>query len=213
MLKVVIVPNQRQTTESPRVEARGQSQRTTKGKSNMGNAAKGKEKGSGKQQGKSKGKSQGKDKGRGPSAASSLVLADSPPQQSLHPPQQRLQQPRPTQWTMGPRWWSNPSPDRAQGQGTKRRIKWHHDQQERRRVVAASLPLARAFDIVVGASIKNVSTLALLSAHRQSCFVYNHGLRQVSVPPSDTPWPILWLMAAFHPNHTFCSKIFLTSRL
>ena len=85
----------------------------------MGNSAKGKEKGSGKQQGKSKGKSQGKDKGRGPSTASSLVLADSPPQQSLHPTQQRLHQPRPTQWTMGPRWWSSPTPDRALGQGTK----------------------------------------------------------------------------------------------
>ena len=48
--------------------------------------------------------------------------------------------------------------------------------------------------------------LALLSVHRLSCFVYNHESREVVPPPVDTPWPILWLMAAFHPKHTFCGK-------
>jgi hypothetical protein len=48
--------------------------------------------------------------------------------------------------------------------------------------------------------------LALLSVHRLSCFVYKHELREVVPPPDDTPWPILWLMAAFHPKHTFCGK-------
>ena len=74
-------------------------------------------------------------------------------------------------------------------------------------MVASSFPLAKAFErLMGGVTVKDASMLALLSVHRLSCFVYNHELREVVPPPDDTPWPILWLMAAFHPKHTFCGK-------
>ena len=74
-------------------------------------------------------------------------------------------------------------------------------------MVANRFPWARAFERVMGGvTVKDVSMLALLSVHRLSCFVYNHEAREVVPPPDDTPWPVLWLMAAFHPKHTFCAK-------
>jgi hypothetical protein len=89
----------------------------------------------------------------------------------------------------------------------QRWLKWKWQQQERSKVVASSFPLAKAFERIMGCvTVKDASMLALLSVHRLSCFVYNHELREVVPPPDDTPWPILWLMAAFHPKHTFCGK-------
>ena len=89
----------------------------------------------------------------------------------------------------------------------QRWLKWKWQQQERSKVVASSFPLAKAFERIMGCvTVKDASMLALLSVHRLSCFVYKHELREVVPPPDDTPWPILWLMAAFHPKHTFCGK-------
>ena len=93
------------------------------------------------------------------------------------------------------------------GKRRQRWIKWKRQQQERSKVVATSFPLAKAFERVMGGvTVKDASMLALLSAHRLSRCVYNHELREAVPPPDDTLWPILWLMAAFHPMRKFCGK-------
>ena len=93
------------------------------------------------------------------------------------------------------------------GKRRQRWIKWKRQQQERSKVVATSFPLAKAFERVMGGvTVKDASMLALLSAHRLSRCVYNHELREAVPPPDDTLWPILWLLAAFHPMRKFCGK-------
>ena len=69
-------------------------------------------------------------------------------------------------------------------------------------------PVIQLFsNLMEGATMQDWPSLFDFQNTRRHIYYYNHETRCVDQPCRDSaPWPVLWILAWFHPRHIWCGK-------
>ena len=64
-------------------------------------------------------------------------------------------------------------------------------------------------NLMEGATMQDWLSLFDFQNTRRHIYYYNHETRCVDQPcRCSAPWPVLWILARFHPRHIWCGKSF-----
>ena len=90
----------------------------------------------------------------------------------------------------------------------ERRKNWRQDRKKIERSKTFEDPVIQLFsNLMEGATMQDWQSLFDFQNTRRHIYHYNHETRCADQPCRDSaPWPVLWILARFHPRHIWCGK-------